>query len=326
MKRRKFLKFGILFFQSKLVFSQKSIPKIQYDTSTYCGVFFEPNKHNQLCFLYTNDVYHWNKSIYLTYQSNPLTGRDPSIIYYKDKWLLALTGSKEDKYDLSLFISSDLSNWKAYEIDLGGNESISSAKRLWDNASIPTKIIWAPEFVVDKHSDLYIVAAVQTGFDRTTNGKDKFFELYMSKCTISNGSYSFTKAKRVKVLDSNRKYGFYSRIDPFIIYDNDNNRYILAAKRENYGVIDFFVSSDLYGDYIYTGTLELHSINKKMDIEGPSIIYNKNTKVWCIYFDSYYLNQGIMYVKTSNFTEFSQPLLVQQNTFSQLRHGTIRSR
>ncbi|HDG7825906.1 TPA: hypothetical protein PCJ76_004841 [Klebsiella quasipneumoniae] len=319
MKRRDFLKTFLLLYPASIVCATIKNIGLHLD-KFYYSVFFDYTQNNMLLFSYSIDGENWSIPVTLNYKGRPLNGRDPSLVYYRGKWLLLLTGGKEDQYDASFFVSDDLNSWQLLRVVLGGNETITSSYRLWDNSDVPSRYVWAPELIKDSRDILYIVASVQIGIDSNKKNTMKFFGLYLSRCDDTN-KFIFSKAKRIKLIEYDGAINKYSRIDPFIIYDEPQSRYILATKRENFGVIDFFESSVISGDYKYIGCLDLHSLNSSMDIEGPSICWQRNK--WYVYFDSYYLRKGIMYVTTSDFKLFSKPKGCNIDRAEFMRHGTI---
>uniref|UniRef100_UPI003A97CBB1 hypothetical protein n=1 Tax=Klebsiella pneumoniae TaxID=573 RepID=UPI003A97CBB1 len=104
--------------------------------------------------------------------------------------------------------------------------------------------------------------------------------------------------------------------------------YILAVKRENFGVIDIFESMSIDRGYRLIGTINLHSgfeESKWVDIEAP-IVYKIDNRQWVLAFDAYTDAHGILFVTTTDFIAFTNPrrLRLGHKNIIRMRHGTIQ--
>lgn len=97
--------------------------------------------------------------------TNKIYGRDPSIIYYNNKFYVAVTGYGNN-YDFVIYESDDLENWTRHEINCNLYDE-NFQKR------------WAPDFFVDDNNELYVFISKQYA---DTEGLGDF-NIYKTKCT-----------------------------------------------------------------------------------------------------------------------------------------------
>lgn len=96
---------------------------------------------------------------------NKISGRDPSIIYYNNKFYVAVTECTNN-YDFVIYESDDLENWTRHEINCN----------LYDE-NFPKR--WAPDFFIDDNNELYVFISKQ--YANTEGWGD--FNIYKTKCT-----------------------------------------------------------------------------------------------------------------------------------------------
>ena len=97
--------------------------------------------------------------------TNKIYGRDPSIIYYNNKFYVAVTGHAKN-YDFVIYESDDLENWTRHEINCN----------LYDEKF---QRRWAPDFFIDDNNELYVFISKQYA---DTEGLGDF-NIYKTKCT-----------------------------------------------------------------------------------------------------------------------------------------------
>lgn len=262
------------------------------------------------------------------YGKSPVVGRDPSIIYSKGVWYIAVTADLHDSRDFLIYYSTDLLSWKKKDICLNGNKSICSQYNKWADGDEPALYVWAPQWIVID-DELYLSVSIYLGADQIKAKKSHKFGIGLSK-VIDLHDFKFSYPEKIKLSDGNAKHkiGIYSRIDAVMSKDKIKNRYIVICKRENFGVIDVFESESILGVYKLCGTIELHSGfegSKRLDIEAP-ILYQTNDGVWIIAFDAYTDATGILYVSTKDFRSFDdvKRLKLGYKKIYRVRHGTIQ--
>lgn len=305
-----------------------SLSFVKSTPDLYYGAFFE-NSGNAVNIVTSSDGVNFSSPTRLTMgNSSPLRGRDPSLCFFQGKWYLAITGNQASVYDLKIFVSDDLISWSENNVKLNGNSAICSTTIPWDTGTLPAKYLWAPELIVD-NGELYCVISIYLGYDRTANPSStaNFFGTYASKLLNAN-NLTFQAPVRISAIDPGSVgVNYYSRIDADIAYDEANKRYIMAAKRENYGLIDVFTSSSFLGQFTFSGTVSMQTQGAatgylpKSGIEGPALFKMKNG-LFALAFDTNDSFDGITYVTSNNaFTTYDTP---RKLGMDRLRHGSIK--
>lgn len=298
----------------------KNVPGIYY------GAFFE-NGTNALNLVMSHDGLTFGDPVRLTTTSGQLLrARDPSLVFYKGKWLMATTSNTVDTVDLTIYTSSDLINWTANDIKLNGSFAICSNTVAWDSGTVPASLLWAGELFIDPPSGaLKLTISILLGVDDTTGGR--YFGTYISELADLD-TLSFTVPKRLHVIEHDGSTDKFSRIDAVVEYDASHARYIQVAKRENYGILDVFSAPSIDGQYTYLSSItSLQSTGAasgyllKSSIEAPSIYQLKNGSTWVISFDPNDTFDGIKYVTTTDFISFSVPQRLRMPNF---RHGSVK--
>lgn len=342
MKRRELLKYvSLLAIYSNISYSRSKILPIEcYPTNNnlceqrieqsclYYGVFFERKTHNVLL-VYSFDGVVFSQPIRLFIDGisgQQVNGRDPSIIFHDGIWYISVTSDVPDLRDFIVFYSKDLITWEQKNVCLDGNIPICSKSRIWADGEEPALHLWAPEFIaVD--GKLYITASIYQGKDKLASTKKNKFSIGIAE-VINLSFSSFGKMRKIFLSDSSFRRLSYSRIDAVISKDLFRNIYILAVKRENFGVIDIFESMSIDRGYRLIGTINLHSgfeESKWVDIEAP-IVYKIDNRQWVLAFDAYTDAHGILFVTTTDFIAFTNPrrLRLGHKNIIRMRHGTIQ--
>jgi hypothetical protein len=304
-----------------------SLAFIKNRTDIFYATFFESNT-TVINLVTSHDGVNWSDPTRLSGGKNPIADRDPSICFFKDSWYIAVTANSAGNHDMRIYTSDDLINWKPINIKLDGDNAICSRTRPWDSGTRPADKLWAPELVVED-GELYVIISIYLGYDTTSSpgATANFFGTYVAKCTDIN-TLQFTVLSRIDFKESDGSMNKYSRIDADIAKDEKNNRYLLAVKRENYGVIDVFHSSSFLGPFTFNGTVSMSATGEKSGylmksgIEGPSLFQLK-TGEWALAFDPNNTFDGITYVTSRDgFVTYSTP---EKFRLPKLRHGTIKS-
>ncbi len=323
MKRRTFLLSPLVLYSFSSIAQKLSIKKnLTFDNlpSTYYAAFFNRDAANSIVLSFSKNGLDWSFPQQISYLGRAVKERDPSIIFSRNKWLLAVTHAEENVCDFKLFASDDLSNWKEFDIKLNGDSTIFNRTKPWGTGSIPAYNVWAPNLVLDKNSNIHVFISILENFDVNFPGEKKlFFGIYSSKLTFGNMP---KVSSPVKIeLFMNGVQDKYSRIDPCVVYVDDINKYIMAVKRENFGCVDFFYANDIYGPYEFISTLDFYKVYGFIHIEGPALV--KIDGLWYVFFDSYYNGTGIGYCCTYDFKTFTHPVF---DLFGgHIRHGSVGS-
>ncbi|MDN0031238.1 hypothetical protein QVM89_24680 [Serratia marcescens] len=138
----------------------KSVPGIYY------GAFFE-NSNTAINIVSSLDGVTFSDPVRVTNGNGDLLrARDPSLIYYGGKWLLATTANTPGSVDLRIYSSNDLVSWSSNDIKLNGNSAICSNTVPWDGGTVPASLLWAGEFFADpKTKKLYLIISILIGTD-----------------------------------------------------------------------------------------------------------------------------------------------------------------
>ncbi|MGQ5746344.1 tail fiber/spike domain-containing protein [Serratia marcescens] len=302
----------------------KRVPHIYY------GAFFE-NVTSAINIVTSHDGLTFSDPVRLTTPSGALLrGRDPSLVYYRGRWLMATTANTPGAVDLIIYSSQDLVNWTANNITLNGNAAICSTVTPWDGGTVPASLLWAGELIVDNTTGaLHLVISILLGIDGTNGKSGRMFGTYISELTDVD-SLTFSVPQRVSVFEEDGSFNKYSRIDATIAHDDINNRYLMAVKRENYGIIDIFFSGEISGQYQYLNSIRCLQTTgaesgyfRKSSIEAPALYRLKDNSTWVVAFDPNDTFDGILYVTSADgFATVSGPKKLEMARF---RHGSIFS-
>ncbi|EMB7755227.1 TPA: family 43 glycosylhydrolase [Serratia marcescens] len=304
-----------------------SLEFIKSTADIYYATFFETNT-NAVNLVTSHDGLNWSDPAQLSDGKKSIAGRDPSICFFKNNWFVAVTENLVENYDMLVYTSKDLINWKRVNVKLNGNEAICSRKKTWDKGTRGADKLWAPELIVES-DELYVIISIYLGYDQSSSptAKSNYFGTYIAKC-IDINEMRFSEPSRIDYHESDGSLNKYSRIDADIVKDTENNKYLLAAKRENYGVIDVFHSTSFLGPYEYVSTVSMSTGGADIDylmrsgIEAPCLFQLK-TGEWAMIFDPNDTFDGITYITSRDgFFSFSKP---QKLRLPKFRHGTIKS-
>ncbi|KOR02484.1 family 43 glycosylhydrolase [Pluralibacter gergoviae] len=300
----------------------------KYIPAIYYGAFFE-NTTTAINVVASHDGITFSDPVRLTTGSGSLLrGRDPSIIFYEGKWLLATTANTPGSVDLIIYSSPDLVNWSANNIKLNGDAAICSSVNSWDGGTVPASLLWAGELIIDhKTGKLHLIISILIGVDTTKGNSDRMFGTYISELT-DVGNLTFSVPSRISVVENDGTTNKYSRIDATIAYDDVNSRYLMAVKRENYGIIDIFQSNSITGVFSYINSITAlqttgaaGSYYRKSSIEAPALYRLKDGVTWVVAFDPNDTFDGILYVSSSDgFTTMTTPKRLGMPPF---RHGSV---
>ncbi|KMK19843.1 glycoside hydrolase family protein [Pluralibacter gergoviae] len=300
----------------------------KYIPEVYYGAFFE-NTTTAINVVASHDGITFSDPVRLTTGSGSLLrGRDPSIIFYGGKWLIATTANAPGSVDLIIYSSPDLVNWSANNIKLNGDSAICSSVNSWDGGAVPASLLWAGELIIDhKTGKLHLIISILIGVDTTKGNSDRMFGTYISELTdVEN--LKFTVPSRISVVEDDGTTNKYSRIDATIAYDDVNSRYLMAVKRENYGIIDIFQSDIIGGVFSYINSITAlqttgaaGSYYRKSSIEAPALYRLKDGITWVVAFDPNDTFDGILYVSSPDgFTTMTTPKRLGMPPF---RHGSV---
>ena len=291
----------------------------------YLGCFFDSQNNNEVFIVTSEDGYNWSNATRIYYQNKPLTVRDPTLIFYKDSFLL-LEGGTVDVADCYLYVSKDLFNWTKHTIifNTDGVTPVFSSTKPWSNGggTVACSKSWAQEPTIDSDGNLYIMSSFYTGVD-TTQGSatDNQFKIGISKCSDWD-TLAFEYPTLIDITTSDGAADIYSRIDPSMHYDATNDKYVLGVKRENYGYVELFQSETITGTFSYLTTVSppANATATTMMFEGPSVFGLRNGGVG-ISVDDYYGGSGQWLVESTDLATFTSPTSMRM-PFA--RHGSVR--
>ncbi|MCK1065094.1 hypothetical protein [Pluralibacter gergoviae] len=300
----------------------------KYVPDIYFGAFFE-NTTSAINVVTSHDGLNFSDPVRLTTSwGTLLRGRDPSLIFYRGQWLMATTANTPDAVDLIIYSSPDLVNWTANNIKLNGDSAICSNSIPWDGGTVPATLLWAGELIIDPTTGkLHLIISILIGVDGTKGNADRMFGTYISELTDAT-DLRFSVPQRISALEQDGSVNKYSRIDATIAYDDVNSRYLMAVKRENYGIIDIFQSSTIGGVFSYINSITAlqttsaaGSYYRKSSIEAPALYRLKDGITWVVAFDPNDTFDGILYVSSSDgFTTMTTPKRLGMPPF---RHGSV---
>lgn len=296
----------------------------------YYGSFFNIGSRNINIVVSKNGIDFSDTVIVRLPDGQTTYNSDPSIVFFKGRWYVAYTTTQAGVFDFGIGYSDDLFIWKNKFAQLNNGSAVCSNTIPWDDGTRPASMIWAPEFTVI-NNELYVIVSIYLGYD-TTSGASSTLNRFGTGIArlIDPESFTFGELTRINYSDNSGDDNYYSRIDAIIKYDQKNNKYWQVVKRENYGILDTFVSNELHGTYQYLGTIDaLQNVPgastgylNTSGIEAPTVYQLPDEETWSIAFDMYNTSDGIGYVTTKDFVTFSTPAKL---TLDRLRHGTIQS-
>lgn len=258
--------------------------------------FFDDYNNSEIKFYVSRDNIHLQQII----TKNKIYGRDPSIAYYKGKFLVAVTDSTGTDYDFRLYVSTDLENWKTYYVNLGVyNEQYH--------------LRWAPSLFVDDNGDLYVFISVQYGI--SDNSSMGVFHIYKSKC-INADNFDFENAQMITITNSSST----NLIDPDVI--KINGVYHLFCKNHNNDKqrMEHYISNDLQ---IFALENDNYS-NLGIPLEGM-FIYKFKDYFYIAgerYSEDNLDNKGTYRItKTKDLVNFANYKIMQNNNESNMSHG-----
>lgn len=153
-------------------------------------------------------------------------------MFFKNNWFVAVTENLVENYDMLVYTSKDLINWKRVNVKLNGNEAICSRKKARGKGTRGADKLWAPELIVES-DELYVIISIYLGYDQSSSptAKSNYFGTYIAKCTDIN-EMRFSEPSRIDYHESDGSINKYSRIDADIVKDIENKKYLLAAKEK----------------------------------------------------------------------------------------------
>lgn len=238
--------------------------------------FFDDANDDGINFFVSKDNLHL-KQLKTT---NKIYGRDPSIIYYNNKFYVAVTGYANN-YDFVIYESDDLENWTRHEINCNLYDENFQGR-------------WAPDFFIDDNNELYVFISKQ--YAHTEGWGD--FNIYKTKCTdIEN--LIFENATKINLTGTSST----NHIDATCI--KIDGIYHLIVKDENQTglTLEHYISGDLQNfslqnyDFCDFGHL----------VEGTFVYKFKNEYIIGVekYDDSNYHVSSYRIKKSSDFVNFS---------------------
>ena len=163
---------------------EKTRNRLKLTDNIYLGCFFDPNDLNKLVFKVSKDTKNWQTVSKLT-----INGRDPSIIYYKGYFYIAVTNFTASR-DLIIYKTSDLVNFETNYVTMGLLEY---------NAR------WAPEFYVE-NDDVYLLISAR-------QESDSNFKIFISEIDLD--TFECSNLSNINPNDD------LSLIDPQLVKIND---------------------------------------------------------------------------------------------------------
>lgn len=238
--------------------------------------FFDDLNDDVINFYVSKDNLHL-KQIKTT---NKIYGRDPSIIYYNNKFYVAVTGHAKN-YDFVIYESDDLENWTRHEINCNLYDEKFQSR-------------WAPDFFIDDNNELYVFISKQYA---DTEGLGDF-NIYKTKCTdIEN--LIFENATKINLTGTSST----NHIDATCI--KIDGIYHLIVKDENQKglTLEHYISGDLQNfslqnyDFCDFGHY----------VEGPFVYKFKNEYIIGVekYAENNYHVSSYRIKKSSDFVNFS---------------------
>ena len=248
------------------------------------------------------DWKHINKNVSLGNGGDyPYWGGDPSLIYYKGKFYVAVSQQNRTA-DFLIYTSTDFVNWQGKKINLG----LTDANRA----------VWAPDFFIGKDGSLYVSLSYSENWPT--------FDIVITRCTDID-SLTFSTPVPITLwdgIDTTNLSTDKSHIDSSIVLKD--NEYYMAVKNEVKNKIEVFKSTDLY-----SGWKKITSSVFNENTEGPTIKYING--IWHIWFDVFATkNTGLesAYIHALsndliNFFDYEELSHDDETYEHNIRHGSI---
>lgn len=236
----------------------------------------------------------------------PITGRDPSIIFYKGWWLVAVTGYSPNTYDSVVWRSRDLSTWESVNIKYGTSAVTGTTL---PGGQVVTDKIWAPEWVIDG-DNLYLLASFRYYNDSVDKNSTTIpsFRAFYSLCSDID-ALTFSSPVPLNLPISTNV------IDPSIFKRVSGSTYYCLIKDENLKTIKVYSSSSFTGTFTSVGNVPFTE-----DAEGPCAIELPNGSVR-IFADYYSTDYHCHYIDTPDFSTYGSVGKISLE--GKMRHGTI---
>lgn len=251
------------------------------------GAFFVSSSDTSIHLYHSPDGVHFHRAT----EKAPLVGRDPSILYYKGKYYIAITSY--NPHDFVIYETKNLVDFTPHYISAGLLNSNSQATKLW-----------AFEFFQDG-DDIYGIVSLRRGAEPNIKGTTvDSFDTYLVKMDMER--MEATSARKLELDNGNK-------IDGAIIKNGD--LYYLFIKDEYDLNIEIWTSPNLV-DF----TKQIDKINAFLDkpVEGCTVA--KKGDQFYLYCDAFY--EPYVYVsKSSDLLNWAtcEPIRCDSRT----RHGGV---
>lgn len=277
-------------------------------TPIYIGANFESDANTQVNISVSYDGAAFKKisetGLWSADGLGSVKGRDPSIIYHKGWWMIAVTGYAAGSHDAVIWRSRNLSKWEKVLVKFGQGVLGTSLT----GSQVVTDRIWAPEWVLD-NDNLYLLSSFRYYNDAAdvTGATIPSFKPYYTKCTDIE-TLKFDAPVAVNIEAKNI-------IDPVVIING--SQYYMIIKDERTKVIQ-----------VYSATGLMNAFTKVSDVtfsefaEGPSVVQLPDGK-YRIYADYFATKVWSYYVDTADFLTFTAEQPLKYN--GRLRHGTFKN-
>lgn len=277
-------------------------------TPIYIGANFESDANTQVNISVSYDGAAFKKisetGLWSTDGLGSVKGRDPSIIYHKGWWMIAVTGYAAGSHDAVIWRSRNLSKWEKVLVKFGQGVLGTSLA----GSQIATDRIWAPEWVLDG-DNLYLLSSFRYYNDATdvTGATIPSFKPYYSKCTDTE-TLKFDAPVAVNIEAKNI-------IDPVVIING--SQYYMIIKDERTKVIQVYIATGLMNAFT-----KVSDVTFSEYAEGPSVVQLPDGK-YRIYADYFATKVWSYYVDTVDFLTFTTEQPLKYN--GRLRHGTFKN-
>ncbi|WP_242013415.1 hypothetical protein [Enterobacter cloacae] len=276
----------------------------------FIGSFFNSNSDVSLTLFKSFDGINFsvmNKSPLLTNTGSPVGNRDPSIVFYKGCWYVAVTGASADS-DFHILKSYDLINWT--------DNLCKAGTGLWGKpgstigGTIPViSPIWAPSLFVDG-GELYcqINVAYNPPAPDINGTNVNWMVPFSCRCNNIN---NLTFDSAVQMMSDTSV----QRID--VEVSKITSGYAIVIKNEYNKHIEVWTSSTYIGGYTRIADLDFGGT----PVEGPSLVWMNQTSKWRLYADAFNQNGVTWCTDSTNLTSWTSPVRVQSP--GPMRHGTV---
>lgn len=258
---------------------------LNINDNMYLGCFFDAYDSNRLVLKLSKDAKNFQ-----TLKKLNITGRDPSIIYYKGFFYIAVT-NHTSTHDLIIYKSNDLINFETHNVTMG---LLSWANR------------WAPEFYVENDNVKILISARETSESKF---KTKI-------CDINLNTFACTNLTDIT---PNNNISF---VDAQLIKKN-NIYYLTVSNQDTLGESYVYIySSATIGNW---NLVNSNVFKTCQHVEGSYILPISNR--FLIYGDPAYIS-GIVYLDTNDLgvtDSIGEPRdnIIAINGLWDVRHGSI---